>query len=501
MPGRHLTDCQKRLFMILKKTHTVDVAAAKAGFSRATGYRLAREASLPPRERPSRGRRRPDPLADLFESEVVPMLEHSPGIRPVGVYQELLRRHPELDPAIRRTLERRIRAWRAAHGPEREVIFRQAHEPGHQGFSDFTHLGALGVRIAGQPLDHLLYHFRLPWSGFAHARVVLGGESFTALAEGLQGALWHLGGAPREHRTDSRSAAFCNLRGDAAEDLTERYRALCAHYGMEATRNNRGLAHENGAIEGPHGHLKRHITDALALRGSADFDDLDGYRAFIAEVVGRANARRTRRIKAERASLRDLPARRAADYEETSIVVTSSSGFLLRRVFYTVPSRLIGHRLGVRLYDDRLELFLSGTHHLTLPRGRAGATGPNVHVVNYRHVIHSLKKKPMALRRLVYRDALFPREAYRRCFETALTRLPERAACRLAVTLLALAHEENCEVALAAAIDDALRAGRLPDPDTLKARFAPDPGTMPRIDVARPQLAGYGSLLGTGGAS
>ena len=487
--------------MKLRKTHTIEVAAAKADFSRATGYRLAAAPSVASKEAAGRGRRRPDPLAGIFDAEVVPILENSPGIRPVGVFEELMRRHPELDPGIRRTLERRIRAWRAERGPEQEVIFRQKHEPGHRGFSDFTHMGPLGVSVAGEPLDHMLYHFRLAWSGFAHAKVVLGGESFTALAEGLQGALWHLGGAPREHRTDSLSAAFRNLRRDEVEDMTGRYQALCAHYAMTVSRNNRGLAHENGSIESPHGHLKRTIADALALRGSADFDDLDAYRGFIAEVVGRANARRAKRIDAERALLRDLPAMRAADYEETSVLVTSSSGFVLRRVFYTVPSRLIGHRLGVRLYDDRLELFLSGTHHLTVPRGRAGATGPRAHVVNYRHVIHSLKKKPMALRNLVYRDALFPREAYRRCFERALERLAEREACRLAVTLLALAHEENCEAELAAEIDRALKAGRLPDPDSLKARFAPDPAGMPRIDIVRPHLAGYGSLLAVGGAS
>ena len=343
--------------MTLKKTHTIDVAAAKAGFSRATGYRLAHDPSLPSQKTTPRGRRRPDPLADVFEAEAVPILENSPGIGPIGVFEELMRRHPDLD--LGRTLERRIRAWRAEHGPEQEVIFRQKHEPGQRGFSDFTHMSSLGVTVAGQPLDHMLYHFRLAWSGFAHARVVLGGENFTALAEGLHGALWHLGGAPREHRTDSLSAAFRNLRKD--EDMTERYRALCAHYGMTVSRNNRGRAHENGSIEGPHGHLKRAV--ALALRGSADFDDLDAYRAFIAEVVGCANAHRAKRITAERAVLRDLPAMRAADYEETSVLVTSSSGFTLKRVFYTVPSRLIGHRLGVRLYDDRLELFLSGTRH------------------------------------------------------------------------------------------------------------------------------------------
>ena len=501
MPGRHITDRQMRLFMTLKKTHNTEIAAAKSGFSRATGYRYARDPFLSERSAAPRGRRRPDPLVDIFEAEVVPILEASPGIRPVGVFRELMRRHPDLDPGVRRTLERRIRVWRAAHGPEQEVIFRQKHEPGRQGLSDFTHMSSLGVSVAGQPLDHMLYHFRLAWSGFAHARVVLGGESFTALAEGLQGALWHLGGAPREHRTDSLSAAFRNLRKDEAEDMTERYRALCAHYGMTASRNNRGAAHENGAIEGPHGHLKRDIADALALRGSTDFDDLDAYRAFIAQVVGRANAHRAKRIEAECALLRDLPAVRATDYEEISVQVTSSSGFILRRVFYTVPSRLIGHRLGVRLYDDRLELFLSGAHQLTLPRGRARQHGPNEHVVNYRHVIHSLKRKPMALLHLIYRDALFPREAYRRCFERALERLSEREACRLTVALLALAHEENCEAELAAAIHSALKTGRLPDPDALKARFAVRTDRMPGIHVARPPLADYGALLASGDAA
>ena len=484
--------------MTQKKTKSIDVAAAKAGFSRATGYRLAAD-PLPPREKKPRGRRRPDPLAGVFDTEVVPILEANPDIRPVGVFEELMRRHPELDPGVRRTLERRIRVWRAEHGPDKDVIFRQKHEPGRQGLSDFTRMGPLGVTVAGQPLDHMLYHFRLAWSGFAHARVVLGGESFTALAEGLQDALWHLGGAPREHRTDSLSAAFRNLDRNAAEDTTERYQALCGHYGMHATRNNRGMAHENGSIEGPHGHLKRRIADALALRGSSDFEDLDAYRRFVAEVVGRANAHRSRAIEAERAALQDLPVSRTVDYEPVSVNIGQSSGFTLRRVFYTVPSRLIGHRLGARIFDDRIDLFLSSIHILTLPRGRAG-TGRSG-VVNYRHVIHSLKKKPMALLNLVYRDELFPREPYRRCFEAALERLGERQACRLAVSLLTLAHEENCEAELALEIDGALKAGRLPDPDALKARFAPRHATMPSVDIARPPLVGYGSLLSAGDAA
>jgi hypothetical protein len=386
-----------RLFMTFRKTDGTAVAAAKASISTATAYRIEKDPRLPSQKMAPRGRRRPDPLAAIFESEIVPMLQAAPGLRPVAIFEEMMRRHPDLGEGIRRTLERRIRAWRAVHGAEREVIFRQRHEPGRMGLSDFTAMGEIAITIAAQPLDHRLYHFRLAYSGFEHAHVVLGGESFIALAEGLQNALWSLGGAPREHRSDSLSAAFRNLDKDARNDLTRRYEGLCGDYGMTPTRNNPGIAHENGAIEGPHGHLKRAIRDALLMRGSAEFDDLPAYRRFIDEIVGRRNARNAKRIDLERAKLRDLPDRRTADYEAVSVRVTSSGGFTLRKVFYTVPSRLIGHRLRVRLFDDRLEVFIGGTPLMTLPRGRAHPSGKHDQVVNYRHVIHSLRRKPMAL--------------------------------------------------------------------------------------------------------
>ena len=104
--------------------------------------------------------------------------------------------------------------------------------------------------------------------------MVLGGESFVALSGGCQNALWLLGGAPEEHRTDSLSAAYHNLDQAAQDDLTRRYQELCAHYGMRATRNNRGVAHENGSVESAHGHLKRAIEQALLLRGCRDTTSL-----------------------------------------------------------------------------------------------------------------------------------------------------------------------------------------------------------------------------------
>ena len=501
MPGRHITDQQAKLYMNLRRTHSRETAAAKAGFGTSTGGRLDADPRMPSQKRPPRARRRPDPLAEYWESEIVPMLLASPGLRPISVLREMQRRHAGFADDLRRTLERRIRLWQALHGPERDVIFRQEHPPGQQGLSDFTEAAELGVTIADVTLEHRLYHFRLAFSGWAYASVVLGGESFVALAEGLQNALWALGGTPLEHRSDSLSAAFRNLERDAAEDLTQRYEALCMHYGMTPTRNNPGVAHENGAIEGPHAHLKRSLQQALLLRGSGDFADLASYRRFVDEVVGHANARRHKALEIERARLKPLPSRRTDDHEEELVIVTRNGGFVLRRIFYTVPSRLIGHRLRVRLYDERLECLLGGTLVLTLPRGRIpkgrADRGRCGHVVDYRHVIHTLRRKPMALLHLVYRDQLFPRDAYRHAWDRLIATQSSRNACRTMVGLLALAHDRACEAELAIALEAILDAGEVPDLATLQREFMPASMTVPEVTVTIPAAMAYDALLST----
>jgi len=327
---------------------------------------------------------------------------------------------------------------------------------------------------------------------------VLGGESFVALAEGLQNALWALGGVPKEHRSDSLSAAFRNLTADAQEDLTQRYQSLMRHYGMEPSRNNTGIAHENGSVESAHAHLKQALEDALLLRGSRDFANLDAYRAFVDEIVGRRNANNRKRIALERELLAPLPQRRTADFEEKVIPVTSSGGFILRRVFYTVPSRLIGHRLRVRIFDDRLECFLGATQVAVLRRGRPVSGNKSGHVVDYRHVIHALRRKPMALLNLVYRDQLFPRPAYARAFEVLRERCDERHACKVTAELLALAHERACEAELADAIAADLDAGRLPDLGSLCARFRPEATPIPSVAVQLASLDTYNELATIG---
>ena len=497
MPGSHVNDQQVRIYMRLRIDHMQVTAAAKAGISVATARRIEHDPRPPSTKRGSRPyRTRPDPLAGHWDEVVVPLLQAAPGLRPVTILGELARRCPEqIGPSVRRTLERRIAAWKALHGPARDVIFPQIQEPGRMGLSDFTDMGGLGIMIAGARFNHRLYHFRLAFSGFEHAHVVLGGESFVALAEGLQNALWALGGVPEQHRSDSLSAAFRNLNADAQADLTQRYQGLMRHYGMEPSRNNAGIAHENGSIESAHGHLKQALEDALLLRGSRDFADLDAYRAFVDGVVGRRNANNARRIALERTSLAPLPKGRTADFEEKVIPVTSSGGFTLRRVFYTVPSRLIGHRLRVRIYDDRLDCFLGATHVATLRRGQPVSDSKGGHVVDYRHVIHALRRKPMALLNLVYRDRLFPRPAYARAFEALREAGNDRHACKVTVELLALAHERACEADLADAIAADLDAGRLPDPTELRARFRPEDASVPSVTVELAPLNLYDALV------
>ena len=486
--------------MKFRPEHLQRIAAAKAGFSERTARRIETNRYLPPKPNAVRTRQGPDPFDGLWDSEIRPLLEAHPGLRPVAVLEEMQRRHPDHDwDRLRRSLERRVRAWRAQHGADREVIFRQDHIPGQQALSDFTDMADAGVSIAGEKLEHRLYHFVLAYSAWEHAEPVLGGESFTALAVGLQNALFSLGGVPLEHRSDSLSAAFRNLEDDAQLDQTHRYEALCAHYGMTPTRNNTGVAHENGAIESQHGHLKRGVTQALLLRGSADFESLDAYRVWIANLIGRRNARRGKMVQLECTALRALPNGRTTDYDEATVFVTSSSGFVLRKVFYTVPSRLIGFRMRVRIYDDRLECFIGQRPALTLSRGRP-AEGRHGHVVDYRHIIHSLRRKPMALLNLVYRDALFPRPAYRLAWEKLLAECDPRTACKSMVALLALAHDRGCEAELAAVLTEQMAGPEATgssgiDVAALQARFAPVPTMMPDIAVKLPAVASYDRLL------
>lgn len=480
MPGIPITDQQVSLYMSERLFHNQRTAAARAGFSERTARRVEANPVLPSQRKKRRGRTVPDPLETVWEPVLVPILQRDPSVQAVTLLRYLQQLDPDgfPDDRVRRTLERRVREWRGLHGPERDVIFRQSPEPGRMGLSDFTDATELGVTIAGQVLAHRLFHFVLAYSGWEYAAPVLGGESFTALTENLQNALWTLGGVPQESRTDSLSAAYRNLDKDAARDVTERYEAFCGHYGMDASRNNRGEAHENGAVESHNNHLKVALDQALILRGSRDFPDLQAWRRFVDELVARRNRRREDKVKVEMQHLKALPARRTTDFTEHVVRVVRTGGFLVHSVFYSAPSRLIGQRLRVHVYDDRIEAYLGATHVVSHPRLHGYKGGKRVHCINYHHVIHALRRKPQALAASVYRAEIFPRSEYAQAWDRLCEALPRKKACQRMVDLLGLAHDETCEADLAALIARDLAAGKLPD-----AR-----GLRQHLTLPRPQL-------------
>jgi transposase InsO family protein len=373
----------------------------------------------------------------------------------------------------KRTFQRRVKAWRATHGPDKEVMFRQVQTPGRQGLSDFTEITDFSVTIAGESLSHRLYHFRLAYSGWSYVSVVLGGESYEALAEGLQEALQRLGGAPSEHRTDSLSAAYKNLAKDAQEDLTQRYQNLCRHYGMEPTRNNRGVSHENGAIESPHGHVKRRIKQGLLLRESADFDTIDVYRQWLDRLIRQFNKRCADSLEIERPHLQELPANRTTDFTEQVVTVTSHSTIEVKRVLYTVPARLVGERLRMHIYDDRLEGYIGTQKTLILPRVRLLKHNQRARRVDYRHVIDQLARKPQAFRYSQLRDDLLPSTAYQRIWHHLDNHLEPRTACKRIVGILALAARADCEQALSKHLTERIERGVIPTLVELEQRFAP----------------------------
>jgi hypothetical protein len=471
-------------------------AAAKSGMSERSGRRIEKGELQSGCNRKRYWRTRPDPFAEIWEGEVVPLLAKNSELTPITLFEQLQKKHPgEYPDSKLRTFQRRVSKWKALYGPDQEVMFRQEQVVGRMGLSDFTQLKKVTITVNDQPFKHLLYHFRLAFSGWCSVKVVHGGESYTAFAEGLQDALRRLGGAPREHRSDSLSAAFRNLTKDAVKDITLRYQQLCQHYNMEPTRNNRGEGHENGAIESPHGHLKKRIRQALLLRGSNDFESVSAYEEFLAEIVHDINARKQDKIEEERLHLEPLPLQRTADYTEQVVRVSTSSTIQIKRVLYTVPSRLIGKSLRIHIYDNRIDIYLGSTHTVTLPRVFVSDHNHRARQVDYRHVIVSLERKPQAFRYSQFRDDLLPDETYKAIWVWLDTKMEARKACKIMVGILALAHKADCEKQLGDYLQTLMNKQVLPSLYQLQQRFDPREPILPSLQVRQPLAGSYDMLL------
>jgi hypothetical protein len=470
-----------------------ELAAAKAGMDPKTARKYRRLGKLPSEVKimDRDWLTHPDAFADVWP-QIQEQLRRNPRLEAKTIFADLQRRFPgRFADGQLRTLQRRCREWRALDGPAKEVFFAQVHYPGRLCASDFTHCTELGVTINGIPFTHLIYHFVLTYSNWETGTICFS-ESLESLSEGMQNALWHLGGIPQWHRTDRLTAAIQpGVEGQKA--FKQRYQALLTHYGLQAQAIQAGKGNENGDVEQSHHQFKRALDQTLMLRGSRDFASRDAYEAFLRQMFAQQNAGRLVRFQEELPLLRPLPARRLEACKRLQVRVDTGSTIRVEGNIYSVDSRLIGEWVEARLYAERVEVWYAQKQLDQLPRLR----GRGKHRIEYRHIIDWLVRKPGAFADYRYRADLFPSSRFRLAYDILLVQQPERAAKEY-LGILQLAARET-ESGVAAALGRLLNAeppGHL-NVAAVTAELRKNDGrpSVTEVMVAPVDLASYDALL------
>lgn len=473
----------------MQKHGGTGLAAMRAGMDRKTARKYVRAGKLPSELRqPHTWRTREDPFAEDWAT-LVAMLEEAPELEATTLFDHLAGLKPGAHTAGQlRTLQRRIREWRAQRGPEREIFFPQAHRPGEAIQTDFTHAAVLGVTIGGEPFAHQLCHSVLPFSNWEWA-TVCHSESMAALRRGVQSTLFRLGRVPEFHQTDNSTAATHTLR-TGQRGFNEEYLAMMTHFAMKPRTIGIGEKEQNGDIEASHGVLKRRLEQHLLLRGSRDFESEEAYEGWLWEKLEAADRLRQPKLADELALMRPLMVSRLPEYRQESVVVTSWSTIRVKRNTYSVPSRLIGATLRVHVYEQRLDVYHGGVLQLEVARLR----GEGGHRINYRHVIWSLVQKPGAFARYRYREDLFPSLTFRRAYDALMERLDGWKADIEYLRLLHLAAS-TMESEVETALERVMDAGECPGAETVKGVVAPEKIEVPVLEVPTVDLTSYDSLL------
>ena len=432
-----VTDRQVRRLMSLCQTEpSLQAAADKVGMDRETARKYRKSGQLPSEVRTDHDwRTRPNPFAEVWPW-VIEQLSGNPGLEAKTLLEALQRAHPgRFADGQLRTLQRQVKRWRGLEGPGQEVFFAQVHHPGRLGASDFSHMTKLGVTIGGRSFEHLIYHFVLTYSNWETFTICYS-ESFESLSQGLQNALWELGGVPQLHRTDCLSAAVANTSN--LEEFTQRYQGLLGHYGLQAEKTNPYSGNENGDVEQRHHRFKRAVDQALMLRGSRDFADVGAYRQFLKALTEQLNRGRRSRFAEELKVLHGLPPARLEALKRLEARVDCGNLIHVDRNAYSVNSRLIGQKVEVRLYVGHLEVWYAQKKVEEMPRLR----GRNRHRVNYRHVIDWLVRKPGAFADYRYQADLFPSSLFRVAYDQLKSQYAG-SADKQYLKILELAAKEN----------------------------------------------------------
>jgi hypothetical protein len=484
------TDAQvRKLMKEMGKGETLEVAALRAGMGRKAAGKYVALGKLPSELKgPRTWRTREDPFATDWPG-VMAMLTEAPELEAKALFEDLIARRPgvyELGQV--RTFQRRVGQWRAESGPPKEVFFSQEHRPGEAMQTDFTWGTELEVTIGGEPFKHTLCHCVLPYSNWQWATVCQS-ESMAAIKRGMQAALFRLGRRPTWSQTDHSTAATHDL-ANGKRGFNAEYEAFVTHFGMKPRTIGIGKSEQNGDVEAANGALKRRLTQHLLLRGSRDFESVEAYETWVQGALEKANALRGERLCEELSAMEPMTATRVPEYTTEDAVVSTWSTIRVKANSYSVPSRLIGETVRVRIYDDRLEVSYAGKPQLSVERlhGRTG------HRINYRHIIWSLVKKPGAFARYRYREDLFPSVVFRKAYDAVQAARP---GTRGDLEYLRVLHqaastlESEVETALGLLLD----AGVVPFADAVKALVSPAMAEIPEMAVPTVDLAVYDALL------
>jgi hypothetical protein len=476
----------------MSKHGHIGTAGLRAGMHRNTARRYVEADRLPSQLKgPRMWRTREDPFAEDWE-EVASTLEQAPELEAKTLFEDLLRRRPErYGEGQLRSFQRRVKQWRAEHGPEREIFLPQQHRPGEAMQTDFTRASSLGVRIGGESFEHLLCHSVLPYSNWESV-VVCRSESMLALRRGVQAAVLRLGRVAEWHQTDNSTAATHDLR-TGKRGFNAEYEELMRQLGMKPRTIAIGACHQNGDVEAANGALKRRLEQHLLLRGSRGFATVEEYESWIGTVIEQANGRRSARLSEEMAALRPLTGARLPGYRELHVRVSSNSTIQVQRNTYSVPPRLKGERLVVRLSDLELEVYYGGRRQMVIERLR----GEGKHRIDYRHIIWSLVKKPWAFARYRYREALFPTPVFRHAYDVLVEALAERRGELEYLRVLHLAAA-SFEHEVASAIERLLGQGHLPTFAEVRALAPERKPAVPELTPLVVDLASYDELLVAG---
>jgi len=488
-----VTDQQvRRLKKLMNTEDTKEIAARKAGMSKGTANKYVKTGQIPSQCKEERLWRTRQDLFEEVWGEVEDLLEINGGLEAKTIFVWLQQKHEgRFQDGQLRTLQNKIRRWRATEGPGKEVFFCQRYFPGILSESDYTRMSDLGVSIGGVLFNHMVYHFVLPYSNWETGTICFS-ESFESFSEGFQNAMWQLGGVTREHRTDCLTAAVKSI--GSSKEFTRRYKSLINHYRVEAKRTQPASPHENGDVEQRHYRFKKAVDQALMLRGSRDFIDRQDYQAFLQSIYRQLNAGRKERFIEEVRVLRQLPVRRLEGCQRIGCKVGVGSTINIKNNVYSVPSRLIGEDIEVRLFSEYLDVWYAQKHMVRIPRLR----GDGKHFINYRHIIDSLVRKPGAFENYRYQDDLFPTSRFRRAYDS-LQKADSLRASKEYVNILKLAateSEERTDMALNYLLDKDMPVTCQAVEELVKQHSWIKPVT--EVQIAPVDLGQYDSLLESG---